>query len=191
MSQIENDKARPSRRGAMGLLVGAGALAMAPTARAAAPAILTGAGDIRRLHLINQRTAEEINTVYWIEGEYIEEAKVEIDYILRDWRQGLVMTYDHRALDILATLHRKLETVEPFTVVSGYRSPATNAMLRRRNRGVARDSYHTKGMAIDVQIRGRGPRGVAKVARTLRAGGVGSYGSFTHVDSGPLRTWRF
>lgn len=174
----------------MGLIAGAASLAAAPSAFASAPAILTGAGDIRRLHMINKRTGEEVNTVYWIEGEYIAEAKAEIDFLLRDWRQNLVIEFDTRTIDILACVQRGLETAEPLGIVSGYRSPATNAMLRRRNRGVARDSYHTKGMAIDFQLRSRGARGVAKVARQFQAGGVGSYRSFTHIDSGPVRTWR-
>ena len=190
MNLPKRESADISRRGALGLIVGATSVVAAPKAFAAAPAILTGAGDIRRIHLINKRTWEEVNTVYWIEGEYIPEAKAEIDFLLRDWRQNLVIDYDKRAVDILAGVFRMLECSEPLGVVSGYRSPATNAMLRRRNRGVAKDSYHTKGMAIDVQMKTRGARGIARVAKQLGAGGVGSYRTFTHVDSGPVRTWR-
>lgn len=183
--------AAPSRRQVLLLGLGAAAaVSIAPRAHAAAPAILTGAGDIRRVHLINKRTWDEVNTVYWVEGEYIPEAKAEIDFLLRDWRQNLIIDYDVRAIDIMAGVYRMLETTEPLSVVSGYRSPATNAMLRRKSRGVARDSYHTKGMAIDMQMRSRSARGIAKVAQSLGAGGVGSYRSFTHIDSGPVRTWR-
>lgn len=179
-----------SRRGALGLIVGATTTLIAPKGFAAAPALLTGAGDIRRIHLWNKRTGDTVNTVYWIEGEYIAEAKKEIDYLLRDWRQDLMIDYDWRAVDIMAGVQRKLDTEEPMGVVSGYRSPKTNAMLRRRNRGVARNSYHTKGMAIDLQMRGRRPSQIARAARALNAGGVGQYRTFAHVDSGPVRTWR-
>ncbi|MEM7270396.1 MAG: DUF882 domain-containing protein, partial [Pseudomonadota bacterium] len=165
MTLLDKTGANISRRGTLGLAVGAAALIAAPAARAASPAVLKGAGDFRRVHLVNKRTWEEVNTVYWIEGEYIPEAKAEIDFVLRDWRQNLVIDYDQRAVDILAAVYRMLETSEPLGVVSGYRSPATNAMLRRKNRGVAKDSYHTKGMAIDIQMKTRGARGIAKVAR--------------------------
>lgn len=190
MTHLKENKAARSRRSVLGFGLGAVALLASPKAVVAAPSILTGAGDVRRLHLINKRTWDEVNTVYWVEGEYIPEAKAEIDFLLRDWRQNLIIDYDEKAIDILAAVYRRLETSEPISIVSGYRSPATNAMLRRKNRGVARDSYHTKGMAVDLQFRGRGARGVAKTARLLGAGGVGSYRSFTHLDSGPVRTWR-
>ncbi len=190
MNRPSEKSAMLSRRGALGLIGGAVTLVAAPTAHAAAPAILTGAGDVRRVHLVNKRTWEEVNTVYWVEGEYIPEAKAEIDFLLRDWRQNLIIDYDIKAVDILAGVYRLLETSEPLGVVSGYRSPATNAMLRRKNRGVAKDSYHTKGMAVDFQMKTRGARGIANVARQLGAGGVGSYRTFLHIDSGPVRSWR-
>ncbi|MFV0472807.1 MAG: DUF882 domain-containing protein, partial [Pikeienuella sp.] len=144
-----------SRRGAVGLIIGAAALITAAPKAIAAPALLKGAGDIRRVNLSNPRTSDKLNTVYWVEGEYIPEAKAEIDFILRDWRENLVIDYDFRTLDILAATYRLLDASEPISVVSGYRSPVTNAMLRTRNRGVARDSSHTKGMAIDIQMRSR------------------------------------
>lgn len=177
-----------SRRGVLGFVGGAFAFAVAPRALAA-PSINTGAGDIRRVNLANPRTGESVNAVYWVEGEYIPEAKAEIDFILRDWRENLMIDYDFRTVDILAATYRLLETSEPISVVSGYRSPVTNALLRKRNRGVAKDSYHTKGMAIDLQMKARSPSQIRRAARNLGAGGVGGYRSFTHIDSGPVRAW--
>ncbi len=177
-----------SRRSLLGLIGGGMAAALAPAALAA-PSVLTGAGDIRRVKLSNPRTGEAVNTVYWVEGEYIPEAKAEIDFILRDWRENLLIDYDLRAVDILAATYRLLETNEPISVVSGYRSPVTNALLRRNSRGVARDSYHTKGMAIDLQMKSRSPSQIRRAAKRLGAGGVGGYRSFTHIDSGPIRSW--
>lgn len=170
------------------MLAGAG-VALAAPSTFAAPAILTGAGDIRRLHLSNPRTGDSLNTVYWVEGEYVDEAKAEIDFLLRDWRENLVIDFDTRSLDILAGTYRLLESAEPVSVVSGYRSPVTNAMLRRRSRAVARNSYHVKGMAIDMQMKSRDPSQIRRAAKRIGAGGVGGYRTFTHVDSGPVRSW--
>lgn len=100
-----------------------------------------------------------------------------------------MIDYDYRALDILAATCGKLDTQEPMSIVSGYRSPVTNALLRKRNRGVARNSYHTKGMAIDIQCKSRSPVQIRRAALSLGAGGVGGYRTFTHIDSGPVRNW--
>lgn len=177
-----------SRRGLLGIMGGATVALSAPTVLAA-PSILTGAGDIRRLHLTNPRTGDQVNTVYWVEGEYIPEAKAEIDFLLRDWRENLVIDYDMRTVDILAGTYRLIDTTEPISVVSGYRSPVTNAMLRRKNGGVAKDSYHTKGMAVDLQMKSRSATQIRRAAKKIGAGGVGGYRTFTHVDSGPVRSW--
>jgi uncharacterized protein YcbK (DUF882 family) len=88
-------------------------------------------------------------------------------------------------------MHRKLETEEPLQIISGYRTPGTNAMLRSRSRGVARKSYHMKAMAVDLSMESRDVRQLARAAESLGAGGVGRYSrsEFIHVDSGPVRTW--
>ncbi len=166
-------------------------LAVASPAFAAAPAVLRNAGNFRALSLVNSHTAERLNCVYWIDGEYVPEALEAFNYILRDWRQNLVMPIDRRTIDIVAETHRRLACREPFDVVSGYRSPMTNAMLRGRGRGVAKYSYHMKGMAVDIACKSRSVGQVASAAKSLGAGGVGLYSrsSFTHVDSGPVRDW--
>lgn len=176
------NNATMSRRGLLGVIGGA-------TVALAAPAVLGKAADVRRLHLVNARTGDELNTVYWVAGDYIPEAKAEIDFLLRDWRENLIIDYDIKSVDILAATYRMLETAEPISIVSGYRSPVTNAMLRRRNRGVAKDSYHTKGMAVDFQMKTRSPVQIRRAAKNLGAGGVGGYRTFTHIDSGPVRSW--
>lgn len=188
MTSISDDKARVTRRTMLGALGGAACLLTAPHA-VASPAVLTGAGDVRRVHLINPRTGDQLDTVYWVEGEYIPEAKAEIDFLLRDWRENLIIDFDMRTVNILAATQRLLEASEPMSIVSGYRSPVTNAMLRRKNRGVAKDSYHTKGMATDLQMKTRSPVQIRRAAKRLGAGGVGGYRSFTHLDSGPVRAW--
>lgn len=158
---------------------------------AAAPAILTGKGDYRALAMENQRTGEWINTVYWADGSYIPDAMESLNHILRDWRQDKEIGMDARALDIVAAVHRLLETSEPFKIISGYRTPETNRMLRKRSRGVAKKSYHIKGMAIDVSLESRSVSQIARAGHKLGAGGVGIYtrSNFVHLDSGPVRGW--
>ena len=112
--------------------------------------ILRGAGDIRRIRMTSGRTGESIDTIYWIEGKYIPEALEEVSFFMRDWRNNKTKVIDHRTVDIMAASQRLLDSTEPYTLFSGYRSPETNAMLRRRSRGVAKNSRHLKGEAADL-----------------------------------------
>ena len=91
----------------------------------------------------------------------------------------------------LRAAHARLDVDEPFEVVSGYRSPQTNAAMRQRSSGVARNSYHTRAMAVDVKLKNRSVRQIAGAAESLGAGGVGRYSrsNFVHMDCGPVRTW--
>ncbi|MCF6305944.1 MAG: DUF882 domain-containing protein [Rhodobacteraceae bacterium] len=179
-----------SRRGLM--------RAFAATAITAAPVfgnaagVLRGAGDVRRITMRSQRTAETIDMIYWIEGHYIPEAMAQINNFMRDWRQNEVITYAAGNIDIMAASHRLMETSEPYLMLSGYRSPATNAMLASRNGGVANNSYHIRGMAADLRLSSRSTNQMAAAAIACNAGGVGRYGrsNFVHMDSGPVRTWR-
>lgn len=171
--------------------------AFAATAVAAAPAagnafgFLRGAGDIRRIKMYNGRTGESLDTIYWIEGDYIRDAKAEIDYFMRDWRRNEVKEIDFRTLDIMAAAHNLLEVDEPYMLLSGYRSPATNAMLRARGSGVARKSRHLFGQAADLRLGSRSVNQIAKAAMACKGGGVGRYSgsNFVHMDCGPVRTW--
>lgn len=190
MSKIESVTAAVNRRSMLFGAAGLGICAATPGV-AASPAVLRGKGKFRVLSLINNRTAERLNAAYWIDGDYIPEALDAFNFILRDWREGSVMRIDPETLDIMSATHKLLGTSEPFEIVSGYRSPRTNAMLRRRSRGVARNSYHTRGMAVDMALKSRSVQEIARAALSLNAGGVGRYSrsSFVHVDSGPVRTW--
>ena len=163
----------------------------AAPAFASAPALLTRAGDFRRLNIVNARTGEWLNTIYWAEGDYIPDALRAVDHIMRDWRENLVHKIAPRTIDILSATQRLLDCAEPFHVLSGYRSPKTNALLRRQSRGVAMNSYHIKGMAVDIQLKTRSVEQVCRAGLSLRAGGVGRYSrsEFVHLDSGPIRDW--
>jgi uncharacterized protein YcbK (DUF882 family) len=137
------------------------------------------------------RTGERLDTIYWIEGRYIDEAIREISLFMRDWRNGKAVQIDTRTVDIMAAAHRLLDTSEPYMLLSGYRSPETNAMLRASSSGVARNSLHLRGQAADLRLSSRSVRQVAAAASACRAGGVGRYSrsNFTHMDCGDVRTW--
>lgn len=179
-----------TRRVLLGGLASLTAMAAAP-ALASAPAVLRGAGQFRKLSMINDRTGEWLNTVYWADGEYIPDALEAVNHILRDWRQDEACRMDPRVLDILAATQRLLDCDDSFEIVSGYRTPATNAMLRNRSRGVAKNSYHVKGMAVDVTMKSRSVAQISRAGLELGAGGVGRYSrsDFVHLDCGPVRKW--
>jgi uncharacterized protein YcbK (DUF882 family) len=153
--------------------------------------LLRGAGDIRKISIYSSRSGETVETVYWLEGDYIPEAMREINRIMRDWRSGDVIRFDARAIDIMAASHAMLDTSEPYMLLSGYRSPATNAMLRSRSSGVARNSLHMKGQAADLRLKSRSVSQMARAAAACNAGGVGKYSrsNFVHMDCGPVRVW--
>ncbi|SES21618.1 Uncharacterized conserved protein YcbK, DUF882 family [Tranquillimonas rosea] len=152
---------------------------------------LRGAGDVRRIKMYNGRTGESIDTIYWIEGEYIKEAVDEISLFMRDWRNGQVKDIDTRTIDIATAAHKLMETSEPYMLISGYRSPETNAMLRSRSSGVAKKSRHLRGEAADLRLSSRSVSQMARAASACKGGGVGTYTSsnFVHMDCGPVRSW--
>lgn len=158
---------------------------------AATAAVPQTGGSVRRLALHNINTGEHFNDVYWANGAYRQEALRKLDVLLRDHRAGVVQRFDPRLFDVLSQLHDRLDSHDPFKVICGFRSRKTNAMARRRSRGVAKESYHTRAMAIDITLPDRNLKGVAQEAKSLHAGGVGYYprSNFVHVDTGPVRTW--
>lgn len=165
-------------------------MAAAPTYSQAA-GFLRGGGDIRRIKMYSGRTGERIDTIYWIEGQYIGDALTEISHFMRDWRNNEVRTIDTRTVDIMAAAHILLDVNEPYMLLSGYRSPATNAMLRQRSSGVARNSLHIQGQAADLRLQSRSVGQMAQAAAACRGGGVGRYSgsNFVHMDCGDVRTW--
>lgn len=150
-----------------------------------------GAGDIRRLHFYSGRTGESMNVIYWIDGTYIPESLAEINHFFRDWRNNAVHNIDARTVDFLAATHNILRVNEPYMLLSGYRSPQTNAMLRARSRNVAQNSLHLRGQAADVRLRSRSVRQISQAAQSCNAGGVGRYSrsDFVHFDCGAVRSW--
>ena len=178
-----------TRRGLLGAFA-ATAVAAAPTYSNAA-GFLRGGGDVRRLRMYSGRTGERMDTIYWIDGKYIGEAIREVNMFMRDWRTGEAIQMDTRTIDIMAAAHNLLDTSQPYLLLSGYRSPKTNAMLRSRSGGVAKKSLHLLGQAADLRIDGRSTGQISNAAKSCRAGGVGRYrgSNFVHMDCGPVRSW--
>lgn len=178
-----------TRRGLFGVFA-ATAVVAAPT-YSNAFGLLRGAGDIRRVRMYSGRTGESLDTIYWIEGKYIKEVLKEINYFMRDWRTDDSVTMDPRTVDIMAASHRLMDVSEPYMLLSGYRSPKTNAMLRSRSGGVAKHSLHMKGQAADLRLKSRSVNQMARAAEACASGGVGRYSgsNFVHMDCGPVRHW--
>jgi uncharacterized protein YcbK (DUF882 family) len=169
--------------------VGAGGAALGAIG-AAAPAWAT-APAVRRLSLLNLHTDERCSVVYREAGECVPEALAEVNKVLRDFRTGEVHPIDTDLLDLLAELSTRLGASGPFHVISGYRSPKTNAMLSGNSSGVATRSLHMQGKAIDIRLPGRKLANLRDTALAMKRGGVGYYArsDFVHVDVGRVRRW--
>lgn len=156
------------------------------------PAIaLPTASYKRSLACHNLRTGDKLDIVYWADGQYLPGASREIARVLRDGRTDEVHAIDHRLVDLMARLRSTLRSSEPIQVVCGYRSPETNEMLHETTEGVAVNSLHMYGEAVDLRVVDRPLRYVHRVAVGLKAGGVGYYprSNFVHVDVGAVRYW--
>ncbi len=175
---------RADRRRFLKTLAVAGGSLMARPARAhAAPARALG---LRHLH-----TGETLSVEYAVGGVYEPAALAAVNRLLRDFRTGDVHPIDPGLLDLLHRVARTLDTRQSFEVISGYRSPTTNAALRRRSEGVAARSLHMVGQAIDIRVGGVPLAALRAAALDVKGGGVGYYptSNFVHIDTGRLRQW--
>ena len=171
-------------RGGLAAALGAGASGLA------GPALATIAQP-RKLALVNLHTGEKLSAAYWEAGAYVPDALSAIAKVLRDHRTGEVHAIDPELLDLLTRLSSRLGAAEPFQVISGYRSPASNAKLHAKSSGVATRSLHMLGQAIDVRLPGVPLSKLHETALALQGGGVGYYpkSNFVHVDVGRVRRW--
>jgi uncharacterized protein YcbK (DUF882 family) len=153
----------------------------------------TAEGDTRTISFHHIHTDEDLTITYKVNGRYDDEALKKINYELRDWRKNETIEMDPRLIDLVWEVHRDVGSTDPIQVVCGYRSPATNAMLRQRSSGVAKFSQHTLGKAMDFYIPGVPLEHLRAVGLYLERGGVGFYptsGSpFVHLDTGSVRHW--
>jgi uncharacterized protein YcbK (DUF882 family) len=177
---------RSGRRRFLGLAAAGCVLGLSPGNIAKA-----AVADARRLSFYSLHTQEWLSAVYWQGGRLLPDALAEIDWHLRDFRTGDVHPIDPGLLDLLHRLSGALGYDRPIHVISGYRCAKTNAMLAARSGAVAKNSYHVRGMAIDLRLPGRSLRDVQRAALDLAGGGVGFYprSDFVHVDTGPVRRW--
>jgi uncharacterized protein YcbK (DUF882 family) len=170
--------------GHMGFLCGAAAVMRVRVVRADGAAV-------RSISFVHTHTGEKLTSVYWKEGQYQSQVLEQVNHLLRDFRTNEIHAMDPALLDVLFELRTKVGSRRAFHVISAYRSPKTNEMLRRSSSGVAEHSMHMLGKAIDVRLESFPTERLAEVARALRRGGVGYYraSDFVHVDTGRVRYW--
>jgi uncharacterized protein YcbK (DUF882 family) len=180
-----------------GAVVAGGTAALLRPAGASAPpetgatGVRTPVREARLLSFMNTHTGDTFADAYWEAGDYISDAMAAINHVMRDHRTGEVHAIDPRLLDLLHTLKANVGGGAPFQIISGYRSPATNATLAANSNGVATRSLHMQGRAIDIRVAGVALTQLRDSAVAMQAGGVGFYPGpdFIHVDTGRVRRW--
>ncbi len=165
--------------------------ALIPEELLAAPAKLRKKLEVKTLNFYNLHTEEKLSVNYWVNGQYVRQALKKINFIFRDHRANISKPIDTELLDLLFTMKKGLKIKEPFRIISGYRAPLTNEMLAQNSDGVAKNSYHLKGMAVDISLEGMNLKKISDFAMKLEKGGVGYYpqSNFVHLDVGPVRHW--
>ena len=192
MEKLEHST-RVTRRSFLGIGAAAAAATLMPIDAQAFWSADPG-GRARVLSFFNTHTGERLKTAYCCDGQYQPDALEAINFILRDFRANEVKAIDPKLLDLLHDLAGTLETAQPFHIISGYRTPQTNTMLKFRggdHSGVASGSLHQVGKAIDIRVAGVRLSHLREAARSLELGGVGYYpaSDFVHVDTGRVRYW--
>ncbi|MGD9979341.1 MAG: DUF882 domain-containing protein [Hyphomonadaceae bacterium] len=172
-------------------LVGGACANILVPAHATTPADPRARADVRQLSFLNTHTGDTFSDAYWLNGDYVPDAMAAINHVMRDHRSGETHAIDPRLLDQLHTLKSLVSASSPFQIISGYRSPATNAALHANSSGVASRSLHMDGRAIDIRVGGVDLSRLRDAALGMRAGGVGYYAAsdFIHVDTGRVRSW--
>lgn len=178
------------RRRFLGAMMGAAAVLPA----AGLPRIVHAYADYRRVESLafkHTHTGEALSLIYRVEGQYVPSALQSLNRFLRDFRTGDEHAIDPGLFDILSSLSAITGSKVPFQVISAYRSPRTNAMLRERSGGVAKGSLHLDGRAIDIRLADVPLSDLRDAALSLKVGGVGYYPGpeFVHVDTGRVRSW--
>jgi uncharacterized protein YcbK (DUF882 family) len=159
--------------------------------------VLTKSTDLvtkktRKIALHNLHTGESVYTEYWANGEYIPDALKAVNKVLRDWRNDQVHEIDPKLVDMLSLMRSWMDKDDAFQVISGYRSPASNSKMHEASAGVAKNSLHMQGKAIDIRMPGCDLKNLHGAALKMRCGGVGYYpvSNFVHMDTGRVRTWQ-
>lgn len=187
-SQLYTDSSHnPERRG---FLRNAGGAALI-LAGGLLPFEIASASTRRFVNMANTHTGERLKVCYFRDGKFVAEACQQLNHLLRDFRSGDVHAIDPKLYDLVYAIQTKVGHRGQIEIISGYRSPATNAKLRSSSTGVAKRSLHMQGKALDIRLAGVDTAKVRDAALALRAGGVGYYkkSDFVHVDTGRVRHW--
>lgn len=189
-THVSETEPEPSRRRFLKAGLGVCTLLTLPMAATSVHAAIKRPFE-KKLSFLNLHTGERTRATFWANGRYIPEGMRAINHVLRDHRTGDRFAIDPDLFDILHQLQYRLRTNQEFHVVSAYRSPATNAKLAEQSGGVAKNSMHTHGKAIDIRLPGRKLSDLRAAALSLQMGGVGYYPSsnFIHLDTGHVRFW--
>jgi uncharacterized protein YcbK (DUF882 family) len=151
--------------------------------------VLASQKSERILNMYNIHTDESLSAVYSSSGRYDQDAIDRINYFLRCHYTNEIMPIDIKVIDLLCDIKNICGRNREITIISGYRSPLYNNLLRKQGHNVSQNSLHLKGLAIDFTIEGISNRKLARIAKSFRAGGVGKYPEFVHIDVGRLRYW--
>jgi uncharacterized protein YcbK (DUF882 family) len=196
MTHVANSSARSglqplTRRSLLLGLTGLAVVAGARSAGASTQARTLGPMPRRRIRAQHLHTGESVDVVYFENGRYAPRSLAVLDHFLRDHRDGSIHPIDPVLFDFLHIVNSRLGGRQPVEIVCGYRSEKSNALLRSISTGVAKNSLHMIGQAIDIRIPGRSVAEIAQVAESVQRGGVGRYrrSGFVHLDTGNVRTW--
>jgi uncharacterized protein YcbK (DUF882 family) len=188
--QHRNSDERRKRRARASTAIGTGIL-LASVLMPSSTQTAIANGDTRTLNLQHAHTGESIQATFRVNGAYDPAVLEKLNWFLRDWRNNDKTTMDPRLFDVVWEVYRSAGVTQPVVIYSAYRSPATNAMLRRRSSGVAEYSLHMRGMAMDTTLPGMSMQRIREIGMRLQRGGVGYYpgSNFVHLDVGNVRSW--
>lgn len=189
-SPFMSPKAGLSRRRFIGLMLCAGIAGI--SSKSAFAAVEELATKEKSLSLYNPHTKDRFSGIYWWNGKYVTDALKNINHIMRDFHADDTKQIDIHLLDLLFAMSAKLKSEKPIYVISGYRTPETNAKLRKLGKHAAKNSYHIQGKAVDIRLPGYKTSALRRTACKLKGGGVGYYPHqrFVHIDVGPIRYWK-
>jgi len=189
IGQIRPATGMPARRLLLKAALGLGAAVALPLPVLARTLMVPAGG--RELSFLNLHTGERLKAEYWRDGRYVPDALRAVAVVLRDHCNNKIHPIDPQLLDVIHRLHASVSSTSPFNVISGYRSPESNALMHEASAGVAAHSLHMEGRAIDIRLPGIGLANLRRAALALELGGVGYYpdDDFVHVDTGAVRRW--
>ncbi|WP_198022294.1 YcbK family protein [Candidatus Odyssella acanthamoebae] len=178
-----------SRRQLIKKMGGLGLLMVAPPLLALSSGAFASVPE-KSLNIYNTHTGESLKKcIFWLDGKLNREAMTDLNRLFRDHRTNQEFTMDPNLMHLIHNIWEKIGSREMVHLISGYRSPKTNAILRQKSCGVASNSQHLSGKAADIMVPGRTMKQVQQAAKSLKAGGVGRYANFVHVDTGRVRYW--